>query len=733
MAPLTCDPTALDRTGATVVAAGVSLGSALSALTRTLTGSAGMAGDDPVGAALGHSYDHAAAKVIEAMADTRNGLCSIGDGVRVSAHNYALAEAMSDVSGRAAGLPTPQQTRPLTVDSPPPTAVGAGGGAPAGWGWVAPYIGMIWPSGDPAKLRAAAAAWTTAGADFRAAETTTGDGTVTALAAQQIPEGAAIAKALSEASDATINVARQCQTIAAQLTGYAAAIDQTHAAVLDLLSRICDPATGIKEIWELLTEDDEDQIKKIADDIRTVIDTFAREAATLAGQIEATVSATAAAAADMIHWAGKEWDHLLHATAVGRALDQGGQALKGVGEEGDEFAKGLSDLSPNRLQIDPVGYFTDVAALASGAAPLVGLGPDGGPGIVDSWKALGKEVTHWDEWSHNPAEALGKTIFDGATLALPGGPLSKAGKVGRDAAGALTDLRKPPLAKAPKQPSPKVPPEPPAGPKPPEAGHPASPAKPTPAHLDNPLPYGPTESKPPVVDKPAAGHPLTSATSPQHGNEPPTPTPTQHAPLPPHSGEPSVHPAPPRQSHDSHPPPPPAGHTPHQPGNNAPPHQPGEGGNQSEYSPDRTLPDEDIPPGDRHKISGHGAYHPQHGQFVVPRGSSITTYAKHGSTITDALGNLIETGGDTSGIYSQTFDAGDSIPNYTIYPPDGLDILGSPQTVEVPTPLSELIRENMGPVDLAACTYDPTCPTGMVYHVNGIFNKREGSFEAYER
>ncbi|OBF51270.1 hypothetical protein A5756_19950 [Mycobacterium sp. 852002-53434_SCH5985345] len=148
MAPLACDPTALDRGGATVLATGESLGSVISGLTAALAGSAGMAGDDPVGAALARSYDSAAAKVIEAMASTRNGLCSIGEGVRVSAHNYALAEALSDVTGQAAGLPTPPVTAPMTVGAKPPSAVGAGSGAPAGWGWVAPYIGMIWPSGD---------------------------------------------------------------------------------------------------------------------------------------------------------------------------------------------------------------------------------------------------------------------------------------------------------------------------------------------------------------------------------------------------------------------------------------------------------------------------------------------------------------------------------------------------------------------------------------------------------
>lgn len=671
MAPLACDPTALDRAGATVVDTGVSLGSVISAVTAALAGSAGMAGDDPVGAALGHSYDHAAAKVIEAMAGARNGLCSIGDGVRVSAHNYALAEAMSDVSGRAAALPRPQVTGPLIVGSPPPSAVGAGSGAPAGWGWVAPYVGMIWPSGDSAKLRAAAAAWTTAGANFMATETAAGGGTMAAIAAQQIPEGAAIAKALSDASDATVDIARQCQAIAAQLSGYAAGIDQVHAAILDLLARICDPLTGIKEVWEFLTDEDEDEIKRIADDIRTVVDNFAREAQALAGQINATVSAAAAAAADMGRWADRGWDHFLHGTEVGRAVNQVGQVLKGVGEEGYGFAKGLWEFSPNRLQTDPVGYFRDLAGMVSGEAPLVGLGPDGGPGVAESWKALGKDVTHWDEWSTNPAEALGKTVFDGATLAVPGGPLSKLGKVGRDAADALKGVRKPPLPEVPEAPPVKAPVEPPAtGPKAPEAGRSTPPATPAPGPADGPLPHSPTESKPPVAEKPAAGAPAEPAARPEHGRKPVVPAPAERTPLPhpappepvsarppvmpagepgapvapaaphlpttpsaptgnaapaevpsafaggPHGGEPGMHPPEPQLPHDGGPPHPPGeGGTPHQPGDGDRPHPPGDGTAPHDSNPD------DGGDGPSDHTHGAGDHNPPKARDIFPEAS----------------------------------------------------------------------------------------------------------------
>lgn len=529
MAPLACDPTALDRAGATVLSTGESLGSVISALTTALAGSAGMAGDDPVGAALGRTYNGAAAKVIEAMTSTRNGLCSIGDGVRMSAHNYAHAEAMSDVTGRAEGLPTPPVTAPLTAPSHPPSAVGAGSGAPAGWSWVAPYIGMIWPTGDSAKLRAAAAAWTTAGVNFMTTEIAAGGGSMAAIAAQQIPEAAAINKALADASGATASVAQQCQTIAAQLNSYAAQIDKVHAAILDLLSRICDPMTGIKEVWDLLTDEDEDEIKRIADDIKTVVDSFSREAETLGGQIEATMSAAATAAEDMAHWAGKEWDHFV---ALNKAtLHRVGKILCGVGKEGWGVLKGLYSISQVRAVLDPIGYGKELAGMAQGAAPLVGLGPDGGPGWQESWMALGKEVTHWDEWSKDPLDALGRTAFDVLTLPIPGGPLSKLGKVSRAAADALKDVKKPGL---PKTPAVKPPAEsPPAAPKPPGSGQPA------PGPADGPLPHSPTESKPPIGGTPHIGEPKPIAVPPESGGKPPVSAPAEGTPPHPQSPEPA--------------------------------------------------------------------------------------------------------------------------------------------------------------------------------------------------
>jgi hypothetical protein len=121
-------------------------------------------------------------------------------------------------------------------------------------------------------------------------------------------------------------------------------------------------------------------------------------------------------------------------------------------------------------------------------------------------------------------------------------------------------------------------------------------------------------------------------------------------------------------------------------------------------------------------FSGHGDYSASDGYLSVPDGTTFTVYAEHGSTITDRLGNLIETGGDTSGVPSWTFHGGDEVPNYTLHPPDGLDIQGTPFTVAQSTKLEDLLSPNMGDCHWAACTYDSVTPTGKLFDVAGIID-----------
>ncbi|MEN4476136.1 NAD(+)--arginine ADP-ribosyltransferase [Mycolicibacterium cosmeticum] len=152
---------------------------------------------------------------------------------------------------------------------------------------------MIWPNGDSGRLRAAAEAWSAAGSAFLATEAEM-IGAFGVVAGQHIPEGAKIGQAVNASSANSTTLFNQCVTVSSNLVDYAGQIDAVHAAILDLLSRIVNPLTGIREVWDIVTGDDNDEIKKIADDIRVVIDNFKAEVSALAQLLAPTVAAAEA-------------------------------------------------------------------------------------------------------------------------------------------------------------------------------------------------------------------------------------------------------------------------------------------------------------------------------------------------------------------------------------------------------------------------------------------------------
>ncbi|MCI4676803.1 glycohydrolase toxin TNT-related protein [Candidatus Mycolicibacterium alkanivorans] len=458
------------------------------------------------------------------MAAARNGLVNLGEGVRVSAHNYSLGEAQSDVSGRAHPLPVPAASGPISA-SPPPSAVGAGDAAPAGFGWVAKYIGMIWPNGDSGRLRAAGAAWTAAGTQLVVTETAAG-APLGIIGGQQIPEAEAMGQAFAASIDGAVQIMNQCTTMAAQLTAYAAKIDAVKGAIIDLLSRICDPMTGFKQVWDVLTGEDEDEIKQIANDIETVVDNFKAETAALALEMSAAMAAAETVATAMGEYAAKEWNQFLHGTDVGQVVDQDLRFVNGVVGQAGDLLKDNWKYGPFRAMTQPDRWFEDWENTVTGMAPLVGLGGGGAPGVGESWKQVGKEVSHWDLWSKDPAEAAGRTAFDVGTLFAPGGGVGAAGKATHGAAeaaeaagraaphvadaspqvlkevakGAESTLPPPVHVPAPAGGAPRPLPDGPAKPASPDAARPKPaappPAEPRSAPVTSAGPHGPTERAP---------------------------------------------------------------------------------------------------------------------------------------------------------------------------------------------------------------------------------------------
>lgn len=132
-----------------------------------------------------------------------------------------------------------------------------------------------------------------------------------------------------------------------------------------------------------------------------------------------------------------------------------------------------------------------------------------------------------------------------------------------------------------------------------------------------------------------------------------------------------------------------------------------------------------TPPQKATILSGHGGW--KSGALVVPKGTKLHFYSEHGATITDRLGNVIETNGDLSKVYKRTYSEGEVVHNYTLYPPGNLNIKGG-TTVQTPTKLSELLKPNMGDVHWAACTHVPGhAAANISYDVKGIYETSQDS------
>ncbi|WP_405177760.1 DUF6531 domain-containing protein [Nocardia sp. NBC_01377] len=128
--------------------------------------------------------------------------------------------------------------------------------------------------------------------------------------------------------------------------------------------------------------------------------------------------------------------------------------------------------------------------------------------------------------------------------------------------------------------------------------------------------------------------------------------------------------------------------------------------NAPNFAVDSSGEASDLRPGHRpdgeQVFSGHGGIPIGDTSLTtVPPGTSVNMYGPHGDPISDALGNNIELHGTATPV--ETFGPGSQIPDYILSPPHGLNILGTPLTVNQSTRLSELLRANQGTVHWAAC------------------------------
>lgn len=288
--PFRVDPVALDGAGKSVSTSVDGWGSSLSTLTASLSGTAGMGGQDPAGIVFSRAYDSSAKELLEAMVDVANGAGRAADGIRASATNYSRAEVNSNIDGKG-GIPLPPAVPTAQVKaSTPPTAVGSDAGEPPGWFLVEPFVGMIWPDGDSGKLRAAATAWSSVGSAFTGQQKGL-SGAQATVSAQEIPERPKMGAAFTNIDSSVGEVGDHCATISQGLNSYAGKIDSVHTAIKDLLSRLVNPMTGVRQVVDWVTGEDDDEIKKIAHDIEVIVNQFKSEVSAIATLLEPIVAA----------------------------------------------------------------------------------------------------------------------------------------------------------------------------------------------------------------------------------------------------------------------------------------------------------------------------------------------------------------------------------------------------------------------------------------------------------
>lgn len=109
---ITVDTAVLDTAGSDTVAAMTAFTRAVSTALGAL-GGPGMTGTDPAGLVVGQAYDDAAQGAVEGVVDIANGCACIGDLLRTSAYNYAIANHYSAI--KPGGVHPPNQLPPNRI------------------------------------------------------------------------------------------------------------------------------------------------------------------------------------------------------------------------------------------------------------------------------------------------------------------------------------------------------------------------------------------------------------------------------------------------------------------------------------------------------------------------------------------------------------------------------------------------------------------------------------------
>jgi hypothetical protein len=442
--PITVDPDVLSGAGESIGAVGDQIATAVSTLASGLSGGA-RSGLDPAGLAFGYAYQQSAQALLDAGAAAANAGRGVGFGVQMSATNYSRADAASTIGGGASPLTPPDA--PTEFSAPvSPSALGGGVPPPLLWSVIQTFIPDVWPDGDPAALRATASAWQGFAATINGIAGQLA-GPAGVVADQQIPEGGNMTSAISELTQSLSAIASEADKLATQTREFAYDVDNTQNAIRDLLDRVSPSGLwdGFKAV---LSGDALEELKEVADDVKTVLGEYARQAEARRDILQIAMGLIDDAVVSVEKWARREFPRYLGddvGNAVATALDFELTLGQGILGGAVDTVEGIGQFDPLRFAYDPEGAKEAWGALAKDLGDgLLYATPTGvlanPAGAFNHYKDQVTDAVHAEDWSSDrPGYGPGKIVFDVGASFIPGGAATRTGsRIAGEAADAAT-------------------------------------------------------------------------------------------------------------------------------------------------------------------------------------------------------------------------------------------------------------------------------------------------------
>lgn len=426
MAPIVVDPAVLSGAGASVTAAGDGLAAAVAALAGSTSANTGY---DAAGVVFGRQYVATSGELLRAITSGVNACRNVGYGVQVSAVNYSRAEAASDLSGHSQALPSVPCPAPLSAPGSPSSS-GASVPPPLLWSVVQQFVGSVWPDGNPAELRAAAAAWRAMAGPLNSASADV-SGARSAISGQHIDEGAAITGHIDGIGTGLTGVASSCAALAASVEQYAAKVEQTQQAIRGLCDRLGSIGGIVGTFFEFVKGHGLDEVHEIADEIKTVIAHLGSETDATLQLLESAKQSVDSWVLDLEKSANKEFVDFFGepvGTVLSSQFDRVADSGEAVFRWGAGSIEGIAALNPTRFASDPEGAkqtWEGIAKLGSllGNPAAAVLGDP--HGTLETVKGL----VHAEDWSKD-RPMLGATEV-GLDVVSAGLGMSKAGALGK--------------------------------------------------------------------------------------------------------------------------------------------------------------------------------------------------------------------------------------------------------------------------------------------------------------